>query len=117
MTYVILFLDQLNGSLGSPHRSGWCPGRDRDTLGHITKRGPKHPRSMLVQGAAALLIRADRLEGALGDWVRKIKASGKKYGVKVCAIAAKLARIAWRILREKDAAYRPQATVSAGTAA
>ncbi|MCG5031203.1 hypothetical protein MAF45_07070 [Mesosutterella sp. OilRF-GAM-744-9] len=52
-----------------------------------------------------------------GDWVRKIKASGKKYGVKVCAIAAKLARIAWRILREKDAAYRPQATVSAGTAA
>lgn len=90
---------------------------DRDTLGHITKRGPKHPRSMLVQGAAALMIRADRLEGALGDWVRKIKASGKKYGVKVCAIAAKLARIAWRILREKDAAYRPQAAVPAGAAA
>ena len=75
LTYVILFLDQLNGSLGSPHRSGWCPGRDRDTLGHITKRGPKHPSSMLVQGAAALIIQADRLEGALGDWVQKIKAS------------------------------------------
>lgn len=90
---------------------------DRDTLGHITKRGPRHPRSMLVQGAAALLIQADRLEGALGDWVRKIKASGKRYGVKVCAIAAKLARIAWRILREKGAAYRPQAAATAGAAA
>ena len=90
---------------------------DRDTLGHITKRGPRHPRSMLVQGAAALLIQADRLEGALGDWVRKIKASGKRYGVKVCAIAAKLARIAWRILREKGAAYRPQAAAPAGAAA
>ena len=61
-------------------------------------------------------MHADRLEGALGDWVRKIKASGKKYGVKVCAVAAKLARIAWRILSEKSAAYKPQAihpTVSA----
>lgn len=81
---------------------------DRDTLGHITKRGPKHPRSMLVQGASALMIMADRLEGTLGEWVRKIKASGKKYGVKVCAIAAKLARIAWRILCEKGMEYRPQ---------
>ena len=48
-----------------------------------------------------MMIMADRLEGTLGEWVRKIKASGKKYGVKVCAIAAKLARIAWRILCEK----------------
>ena len=82
---------------------------DRDTLGHITKRGPKHLRSVLVQGAGAVLMHADRLDGALGDWVRKIKASGKKYGVKVCAVAAKLARIAWRILSEKSAAYKPQA--------
>ena len=46
-------------------------------------------------------------KGKLGEWIRKIKATGKKYGVKVCALANKLARIAWRILRDEDAVYQP----------
>ena len=79
----------------------------KDTLGHITKRGPKGLRSLLVEGAAALMIHADSQKGKLGEWIRKIKATGKKYGVKVCALANKLARIAWRILRDEDAVYQP----------
>lgn len=80
---------------------------NKDTLGHITKRGPKHLRSVLVQAASVLMMHSDRLAGAFGAWVRKISASGKKFGVKTCAIAAKLARIAWRILADKTE-YRPQ---------
>lgn len=72
----------------------------------ITKRGPKDLRFCLVQGAGTILRFADKLKGELGQWVRKMKQSGKKYGVIVCAIAAKLARIAWRILRDKTT-YRP----------
>mgnify|MGYP007115074042 FL=1 len=57
-------------------------------------------RRSLVQGANALYIRAEKLKGNLGLWVRKLKASGKKFGVIICAIAAKLARICWRIMRD-----------------
>ena len=39
-------------------------------------------------------------------WVSKLKASGKKYGVIICAIAFKLARICWRILRDRTV-YQP----------
>lgn len=60
----------------------------------ITKRGPKDLRCCLIQGAGTILRFADKLQGELGKWVRKMKQSGKKYGVIVCAVAAKLARIA-----------------------
>ena len=72
----------------------------RDTLLHISKRGPSLLRRSLVQGANTLYIWAEKLKGNLGIWVRKLKASGKKFGVITCAIAAKLARICWRIMRD-----------------
>lgn len=91
---------------------------DKNTLGHITKRGPKRLRSLLVEGATTLMTHAASQKGELGEWLRKIKATGKKYGVKICAIANKLARIAWRILKDVDAIYQavPQKVKAKATA-
>ena len=105
----------MKAHIGDPHRFrdsrqaaasiGFVPRQystgGRDTLLHISKRGPSALRSCLVQGASSFYIMAERLKGNPGTWVRKIKSSGKKYGVIICAIAAKLARICWRILLDK----------------
>ena len=55
----------------------------------------------MIQGAGSVYIWSEKLKGALGAWVCKLKDSGKKYGVIICAIASKLARICWRILRDR----------------
>ena len=44
---------------------------------------------------------AEKWKGNFGDWVRKMRDSGKKHGVIVCAIAAKLARIIYRLMKDK----------------
>ena len=59
------------------------------TLNGITKCGPKRLRANLVQCGQVILMHADKLKGNFGDWVRKLRDSGKKRGVIVCAIAAK----------------------------
>ena len=46
-------------------------------------------------------MHADKLKGNFGDWVRKMRDSGKKRGVIACAIAAKLARIIYRLMKDK----------------
>ena len=46
-------------------------------------------------------MHADKLKGNFGDWVRKLRDSGKKRVVIVCAIAAKLARIVYRLMKDK----------------
>ena len=72
-----------------------------NTLNHITKCGPKRLRSNLVQCAQLVLMYAEKWKGNFGDWVRKMRDSGKKHGVIVCAIAAKLARIIYRLMKDK----------------
>ena len=71
------------------------------TLNGITKRGPKRLRSNLVQCGQVILMHADKLKGNFGDWVRKMRDSGKKRGVIACAIAAKIARIIYRLMKDK----------------
>ena len=71
------------------------------TLNGITKCGPKRLRANLVQCGQVILMHADKLKGNFGDWVRKLRDSGKKRGVIVCAIAAKIARIVYRLMKDK----------------
>ena len=71
------------------------------TLNGITKCGPKRLRANLVQCGQVILMHADKLKGNFGDWVRKMRDSGKKRGVIACAIAAKLARIIYRLMKDK----------------
>ena len=110
----------MQAHIGNPHRFknsrqaaasiGLVPRQystgGRDTLLHISKRGPTALRSALIQGAGSVYIWSEKLKGALGAWVCKLKDSRKKYGVIICAIASKLARICWRILRDRTV-YQP----------
>ena len=50
------------------------------TLNGITKCGPKRLRANLVQCGQVILMYADKLKGNFGDWVRKLRDSGKKRG-------------------------------------
>lgn len=62
----------------------------------ISKRGDRNQRRLLVQCARVYLIQLDRQKGWLADWVRRLLAHHHSNHV-VCALANKLARIAWAI--------------------
>jgi len=63
----------------------------------ISKRGDRNQRRLLIQCARVYLIQLDRQKGALADWVRQLLASRHHSNLVVCALANKLARIAWAI--------------------
>ncbi|MGH8425998.1 MAG: IS110 family transposase, partial [Pseudomonas fluorescens] len=69
---------------------------DKTVLLGISKRGDRNQRRLLIQCARVYLIRLDRQKGALADWVRQLLARHHSNHV-VCALANKLARIAWAI--------------------
>jgi transposase len=82
-------------SLGLVPRQYSTGGRQK-LLG-ITKRGDKHLRRLLVQGSRSIMQRIDTREDALGPWVRGLL--GRRHSnVVACALANKLARIAWAVL-------------------
>ena len=67
-------------------------------LGGITKRGNVYLRTLLIHGARAALPGLSRGDTALGAWLRSLLARAH-VNVVVVALAAKLARIAWAVLR------------------
>ena len=69
----------------------------RSHLLGISKRGDKHLRRLLVQGARAVLQTAERRTDTLGVWLRQLLA-GRHSNVVACALANKMARIVWAIL-------------------
>jgi len=81
----------------------------KQTLLGISKRGDKHIRRLLVQGARAVMQRIDKRDDALGNWLRSLLAR-RHSNVVACALANKMARIAWAVLR-KGGVYRPQALI------
>jgi len=64
----------------------------------ITKRGSKYLRKLIIQGARAALPSLARSPTPLGAWLRGLlaRAHGNKV---VVALAAKLIRVAWALLR------------------
>jgi len=64
----------------------------------ITKRGSKYLRKMLIQGARAALPTLSRSNTRLGKWLRGLLARAHANTV-VVALAAKMARIVWALLR------------------
>jgi len=67
----------------------------------ISKRGNKYLRRILIHGARAVLPHLARKETSLGHWVRSLLARAHK-NVAVVALANKLARIAWAVLRRRE---------------
>jgi transposase len=64
----------------------------------ITKRGSKYLRKLIIQGARAALPSLARASTPLGAWLRALLARAHGNTV-VVALAAKLIRIAWALLR------------------
>ncbi|WP_416339935.1 transposase [Pseudomonas sp. BIC9C] len=69
---------------------------DKTVLLGISKRGDRNQRRLLIQCARVYLMGLERQTGALADWVRQLLARHHSNRV-VCALANKLARIAWSI--------------------
>lgn len=69
----------------------------RPKLLGISKRGDRRLRWLFVQAARSVLQRADRRNDALGRWIQELRLR-RHSNVVACAIANKLARIAWAVL-------------------
>jgi len=65
----------------------------------ISKRGNRYLRKNLIHGARAVLRRVVHQETPLGRWVRALSQRAH-VNVVVVALAAKLARIVWAVLRK-----------------
>lgn len=68
----------------------------RTTLRGISKRGNKRLRALLVQCARVYLRTLEHRTGKLADWVRGLLLRKNNFVV-TCALANKLARIAWAL--------------------
>ena len=75
----------------------------RSILGRISKRGSKYLRTLLIQAAKVLLMRPhNRARYSFGRWLNS--ASERLHRNKLAvALANKLARIAWSVLRNDKA--------------
>jgi len=85
--------------LGLVPKQNTTGGKPR--LAGITKRGNCYLRKLLIHGARAALPTLSKSETPLGGWLRGLLARVHK-NVAVVALASKLARIAWAVLRRKE---------------
>ncbi len=74
----------------------------KSTLLGISKRGDKNLRRLLVQCARSFMMRLEHQQCRLAEWVRE-QLSKKHSNVVACALANKLARIAWAITTNHNA--------------
>ena len=72
----------------------------RPKLLGITKRGSRYLRKLVIQGARAALPSLARTATPLGGWLRGLLA-GAHGNTVVVALASKLIRIAWALLRNE----------------
>lgn len=82
----------------------------RSTLLGISKRGDKNIRHLLVQCARSFMLRLDKQSGPVADWTRAML-TRRHSCVVACALASKLARIAWAIVSH-NTVFNGQATAS-----
>lgn len=78
----------------------------RPKLLGITKRGSKYLRKMLIQGARSALPSLRGSDTAVGAWLRGLLARSHP-NVAVVALAAKMARTVWALLRHEQV-YRAE---------
>ena len=75
----------------------------RSVLGRISKRGSKYLRTLLIQAAKVLLMRPHNWPRySFGRWLTAAASRLHKNKLAV-ALANKLARIAWSVLRNERA--------------
>ena len=83
-------------------------------MGRISKRGSRYLRMLFVQAAKVIMMRPHRWPDlSFGDWLTR--ASERMHRNKAAvALANKLARMAWSILRHKTAFDAPRDEVAIG---
>ena len=86
---------QFSASIGLVPRQYSTGGKP--TLLGISKRGDRNLRRLLVQCARAVMQHAESRPDALGAWIRALS-TRRHSNVVACALANKLARIAWAVL-------------------
>lgn len=86
----------------------------RTTLGRISKRGSRYLRMLFVQAARVIMMRANRWPGfSFGEWLAR--AAERMHQNKLAvALANKLARIAWSVLRHGTAFDAPKDEIAMG---
>ncbi len=84
------------GLVPNQHSSG---GKNR--LGHISKRGEKYVRMLLIHGARAVLKAAENKTDGRSRWVTGL-AKRRNKNIATVALANKNARIAWSILSREE---------------
>jgi transposase len=77
----------------------------KNVLLGISKRGDRYLRSLLVHGARAVVVQAARKDDPLSKWINRIREE-RGWNKAVVAMANKLARIGWAILRY-NTIYQP----------
>jgi transposase len=77
----------------------------------ISKRGDRNLRRLLVQCARTVMLQIERRTDRLGTWVRGLL-TRRHSNVVACALANKLARIAWAVLA-KGTHYQGEQAVTA----
>jgi len=71
----------------------------------ISRRGDRYLRSLLVHGARAVVVQAARKDDPLSKWINRIREE-RGWNKAVVAMANKLARIGWAVLRY-NTIYQP----------
>jgi transposase len=66
----------------------------------ITKRGNKYLRTLLIHGARAALPSMSQSDTPIGRWLKAMIERGVHRNAIIVALANKLARIAWAMLRK-----------------
>lgn len=79
-------------------------------LGPISKRGNRHLRKLLIQGANALFLHMKREKSAMGEWLRRLETRSHRH-VAIVALANKIVRICWKVLTSGEN-YRPFPTMT-----
>ncbi|MCG8440738.1 MAG: IS110 family transposase [Caulobacterales bacterium] len=85
----------------------------KQTLLGIAKRGSSYLRKLLIHGARSVMLHLDRSKDRLGVWADQL-AARMHPNKAVVALAAKLARIIWVILRTPGATYERRPPVAVG---
>lgn len=95
------------GLVPRQHSSG-----GKNVLLGISKRGDRYLRSQLVHGARAVVVQAVRKNDPLSRWINRIREE-RGWNKAVVAMANKMARIGWAILRH-NTVYQSALAQSSG---
>ena len=86
--------------LGLVPRQNSSGGRTR--LGRVSKMGDRYLRTLLVTGATSVLSHSKTRTGRLDVWAKTLLDKGKPTKLVALALANKMARIAWAIMRRGE---------------